>query len=227
MLGVQAYKGMKNRSQAAPVDRRRVRGDRSRAAVLARALQMASVEGLGGITMGQLAADLRVSKGNLTVLFGGKESLQLATLDAARERIIERVVNPGLKSQSPLARLKALCEAWFEYVERREFAGGCLMYATAHEYRAQRGPLHETAVRNLDEWRRLLGRQIQDAKAAGEIDRAVDTRDAVIVLSSYQNMAHLAKTTHDEATYERTRQLCKTYIDGLSGKVRRGSHALP
>lgn len=55
---------------ASPVDGRRARGMRSRAAVLERSVQLASREGLEGLTIGELAADLQVHKSSVFALFG-------------------------------------------------------------------------------------------------------------------------------------------------------------
>src|SRR6266542_1723721 len=73
-------------------DDRRRRGARKRAAVLARAVEVASTEGLEGLTIGRLAADLGISKGHLTVLFPSKEALQIATFDANRPRRSQRAL---------------------------------------------------------------------------------------------------------------------------------------
>ncbi len=69
---------------------------RSRAAILERSVQMASREGLEGLTIGALASDLGVAKSSVHALFGSKEELQLATLGGARAILIDRVIAPAL-----------------------------------------------------------------------------------------------------------------------------------
>src|ERR1700690_3683554 len=88
-----------------PSDGRLARGARSRRAVLERSVQMASRDGLEGLTIGALAADLELHKSNVFALFGSKAELQLATLAAARATLIELVVLPALESPEGLARL--------------------------------------------------------------------------------------------------------------------------
>src|SRR5919201_6814677 len=73
-------------------DGRRARGDRTKQAILARAVQIASEEGLEGLSIGRLAADLGVSKSGLFAHFGSKAELQLATVDFAREVFIDEVI---------------------------------------------------------------------------------------------------------------------------------------
>ncbi len=197
------------------LDGRRARGDRSRLAVLDRALGIASVEGLEGLTLGRLAAEAGISKGNLTVLFGDKEALQLATIDASIARMVSIVVEPALRKTSPFARVQALCDGWFKRIAGGDFPGGCFMYATAHEYRARSGALHDRAVHNLLLWRKTLGKQLREAQAAGELRPDIDVVDAVITLVAYQNTAHLAQTTGDTAMFEHAWRLSRRFLDSL------------
>src|ERR1700690_1632701 len=85
-----------------PADGRRARGVRSRIAVLERSVQMASRDGLEGLTIGALAADLGVHKSSVHALFGSKQELQLATLAAARAILIDHVIAPALSSEEGL-----------------------------------------------------------------------------------------------------------------------------
>src|SRR4030088_1296352 len=99
-----------------PSDGRRARGMRTRAAILERSVQMASREGLEGLTIGALAADLGVHKSSVHALFGSKEELEVATLAAARAVLIDHVIVPGLTSEGGLPRLRAIGDAWWDYL---------------------------------------------------------------------------------------------------------------
>ena len=67
-----------------------MKGDRTRQSILERAVDIASVEGLEGLTIGRLADELDMSKSGLFAHFGSKEDLQLATI-AETEPYKERV----------------------------------------------------------------------------------------------------------------------------------------
>jgi len=183
--------------------------------ILARAIDVASSLGLEGITFGGLADDLRLSKGNLTVLFGDKERLQLATLDAAVQRFIEVIVSPALRKRTPLARLRALCEGWFAYMEGMTFPGGCFIYAAAHEYRARPGVIRNRVIAMLNAWKRQLGAEIRDARRDGQIRAEVKTRETVSVLCGHQNAAHLAQLLDDRASFDLARRLSREHIASL------------
>ena len=68
------------------------KGEQTRTAIVAQSLDLASVVGLNGLSIGALAEHTGMSKSGLFAHFGSKEALQLAVLDAAEERFVEMVV---------------------------------------------------------------------------------------------------------------------------------------
>src|SRR5262249_38335025 len=103
-----------------PVSTKRTRspGDRARARIAAQAAELATIEGLDGLTIGRLAEATGVPKSSVHALFGSKEELQLATIKAARDSFIAEVVSPALTGTDPgRERLVALCEGYLSYVE--------------------------------------------------------------------------------------------------------------
>ncbi len=156
---------------AAPTDGRRARGMRSRAAVLERSVQMASREGLEGLTIGALAADLEVHKSNVFALFGSKQELQLATLAAARAILIEHVIAPALASAEGLPRLLAIGDAWCEYLGADVFAGGCFLCAASTEMDGRPGPVRDAVASVMREWIAVLHANVEAAIAAGDLPR--------------------------------------------------------
>src|ERR1700730_13381978 len=94
---------------------------RTRQEILRLATDIASAEGLEGLSIGRLATELRMSKTGIFAHFGSKEQLQLATVGAAKEVFLEQVVKPSLDNLRGLPRLKAMLESWLGYVERIVF----------------------------------------------------------------------------------------------------------
>src|SRR5215468_4179777 len=103
--------------------RQRSDGARSRRTILRAAASLATVDGLEGISIGNLAAHIGMSKSGLYAHFGSKEELQLATVDTAREIFDAEVLAPIAGIDDPLERLKALCNSFLDHVERRVFPG--------------------------------------------------------------------------------------------------------
>ena len=121
----------------------RADGERTRAAILRAAADLATVDGLEGLSIGHLAAATGISKSGLYAHFGSKQELQLATVEEAERIFTEEVVQPALAARPGLAQLAAVCEAFFGYVQRRVFPGGCFFAATALEMGTHPGPVKE------------------------------------------------------------------------------------
>src|SRR3954468_12917218 len=116
------------------VDGRRARGDSTRRAILGRAMQIASADGLEGLSLARLADDLGMSKSGLFAHFGSKEELQLSTLRAARRVFSDESVVPAQSRPEGIERLLALPPAWLNYIGGDTFAGGCLFMEAAAEF---------------------------------------------------------------------------------------------
>src|SRR6204780_4822238 len=74
---------------------RRPRGLKTRRAILRKAVNIASLEGLEGLTIGKLAGALRISKSGLFAHFGSKKDLQCAVVDEARGIFAEKIIPPA------------------------------------------------------------------------------------------------------------------------------------
>jgi AcrR family transcriptional regulator len=189
-------------------DGRRRRGDRSRAEILECVLQTASTVGLENVTFGSIAGELGLSKGNLTVLFGDKTSLQLAAFEAAIAKVIDLIVKPALAKRTPKARLRALVDGWFGHIGNGLFPGGCFLFGTAHEFRAREGPVREQVLFQMQRWRGLFEREFA---AAG----ARNPAEAAFSVISYQNSAHLFLLLGDRASFDRAHRGARRVVDNL------------
>ena len=121
----------------------RADGERTRAAILRAATSLATVDGLEGLSIGHLAAATGISKSGLYAHFGSKQELQLATVEEAERILTAEVIQPALAARPGLAQLAAVCEAYFSYLQRRVFPGGCFFAATALEMGTRPGPVKD------------------------------------------------------------------------------------
>jgi AcrR family transcriptional regulator len=143
------------------------KGADTRAAILARALDIASVDGLEGLTIGRLAAELEMSKSGLFAHFGSKQELQLATVAAAAGRFRTEVIEPALKAPDGVPRLEAMAGSYLAHLEGNQYAGGCFWAATSAEYDDRPGPVRDAIAAALDAW---LGELERQARIAGSSD---------------------------------------------------------
>jgi AcrR family transcriptional regulator len=137
------------------------KGAATRAAILERAVHLASAEGLEGLTIGSLAAELRMSKSGLFAHFGSKQELQLATVAAAAEQFREAVIEPALSRPEGAERLRAVCESYLDHLDL--YPGGCFWGATSAEYDDRPGPVRDAIAAALDAWLAELARQAEIA----------------------------------------------------------------
>jgi AcrR family transcriptional regulator len=133
------------------------KGSETRASILDRAVDLASVEGLEGLTIGRLAAELRMSKSGLFAHFGSKQELQLATVEAAALRFRDSVIVPSLDAPEGAPRIRAMGERYLD--QMGDYSGGCFWAATSAEYDDRPGPVRDAIAAALDAWTGELERQ--------------------------------------------------------------------
>jgi AcrR family transcriptional regulator len=179
-------------------DGRRARGDRTRQLVLENAVQIASVEGLEGLTLGGVASASGVAKPTIQTLFGSREELQIRTLDLAVVMVgsaIQQAVPPRARG---LLRLRKLADAWFAVVERGLLPGGCLMTSAATEYRARPGVLRDAVVAHRGRWKARLLDAAREAEADGSLAPDADIDKIVYEILALENAANGPCTDRDD-----------------------------
>jgi AcrR family transcriptional regulator len=156
----------------------------TRAAILRRAVDIASVEGLEGLTIGRLATELGMSKAGVIGHFGTKEELQLATLDLAADIFREAVWEPVEHLPAGLPRLLAICESWTGYARRPPFPGGCFIAAASFEFDGRSGRVHDALAKVVRQWRKTLINEIRSAVEAGDLPADTDPEQAAFSLEA-------------------------------------------
>lgn len=185
---------------------RRAHGERTRQAILEAAVDIASAEGLEGLTIGRLAAELAMSKSGLFAHFGSKEELQLATVEAARDIFVREVVRPAFEAPKGVARLWSLCDVWLEYVRREVFRGGCFFAAAAAEFDGRPGAVRDRVAAIMKEWLNVLGRSVAEAQGEGQFDSSADPAQLAFELNALEMGANWAYQLHgDRQAFGRAR----------------------
>jgi AcrR family transcriptional regulator len=123
--------------------RKRADGQRTRDAIVREAVSLATLDGLEGLSIGNLASALDMSKSGVYAHFGSKQDLQLATVDEAARIFEVEVIQPALDAAPGLAQLVALCDAFFDHLTRRTFPGGCFFASAVLEMGSRPGPVKQ------------------------------------------------------------------------------------
>ncbi|MBG0564299.1 TetR/AcrR family transcriptional regulator [Actinoplanes aureus] len=184
----------------------RPRDDGARQTILRRAADIASQDGLEGLSIGRLATELGMSKSGLFGYFGSKEELQLATIRTATTIFVDEVVKPALAVEPGLDRLRRLLDNWLHYSEQRTFAGGCFFFSVNAEFDARPGRIRDTLTAAGQDWRDLLTRTVEEARGLGELPADTDADQLAFELLAFLQTANAASLLFDDAdAYRRAR----------------------
>jgi AcrR family transcriptional regulator len=162
----------------------KTKGQRTREAILDEAARLATVVGLEGLSIGELARATGMSKSGLYAHFGSKLDLQLATIERARQTFVVEVLRPALHAPKGIERLLAACEAFISHVERRVFPGGCFFSAAAVDVSSRPGPVHDAILAQRLDWLAILERLAAEATELGELEPDADPAQVAFELQA-------------------------------------------
>lgn len=135
---------------------------------------MASKVGLGGLTIGNLAREMGMSKSGLFGHFESKENLELQLLDRAVEKFVQKVIAPALKEPRGIPRIRMLFECWLAWETHASLPGGCPFVSMANELDDRPGPARDRLVGYQQDWIEALGQSGRIAVEEGHFRRDTD-----------------------------------------------------
>ena len=137
---------------------------------------IAAREGLAGLTIGRLARDLRMSKSGLFAHFRSKRSLEMATINEARNLFASQVLLPAKAANEGIEQLWILCISWLAHIEHRVFPGGYFFTGAFFECAERSGAIEDEINRLAQEWWGMLRNAVQKSQDRKEINSSVDAR---------------------------------------------------
>ena len=193
-------------------DRRSSKGTETKRKILAHAMGIAAREGLAGLTIGRLARDLRMSKSGLFAHFRSKRSLEMATINEARNVFASQVLSPAKAANEGIEQLWILCNSWLAHIERRVFPGGYFFTGAFFECAERSGAIEDEINRLAQEWWGMLRNAVQKAQDRQEINSNVDARQISfdlngILIAGY--WAYLAEKNEEVFTETRNALFAK------------------
>jgi AcrR family transcriptional regulator len=171
--------------EKAPARRTQPRGDRARVAILSTAMAVATVDGLDGLSLRQLATTLGVSKAGLFAHFASKEELQLATVDFAAARFEAVVVQPALAESNRLLRIWRCHQLRLDWIAAADLPGGCFFANAQFEFDMKPGPVRDRLARHCADWLAFLVRLVESAMRAGDLPPDVDARQLAFEIDAF------------------------------------------
>jgi AcrR family transcriptional regulator len=199
-------------------DGRRRRGNQTRESILQAAADIASVHGLDGLTIGRLATELGMSKSGLFAHFGSKEELQLATIDAASRRFVDRVIRPSRHLPRGRERLEALLGDWLGYLRDEVFEGGCFFHTIKAEFDSRaEGPVRDRVIEYTQQFYGLLIRETRKAQEAGDLDPSGDAEQLAFEVDALGSAANQHfQLMRDPSAFDRARAAIHERLDAVS-----------
>lgn len=230
-LGIGAEVSVDVMPEARPAAKgRKAKGGRTRQTILEVAVNIASAEGLEGLTIGRLASQLSMSKSGLFAHFGSKEDLQLATIEEARSVFIREVILPALEAERGIPRLWKLCDVWLSHVQggivSGGCSGGCFFAAAASEFDSRPGQVRDRIAEIMREWLSTLRRAVVESQEAGQLSKDVDPTQLAFEFNSFELGANWAYQLYgDKQAFARARAAMLERLRRHS--TRSGSSLLP
>jgi AcrR family transcriptional regulator len=192
---------------------------KTRREILQVAVDIASAEGLEGLSIGRLAAELKMSKTGIFSHFGSKEQLQLATVETAKQVFLEQVVQPALQGNRGVSRLRAMLENWLGYVEKSVFRGGCFFAAASAEFDSRPGAVRDQIAELTRAWMVGLREEIEVARSQKEIHASVKPVQLAFELHAYVQEANWAfKLFNDKSAFQVARWAIADHIAAAAGE---------
>jgi AcrR family transcriptional regulator len=197
---------------------KRASAETIRREILRAAVDIASAEGLEGLSIGRLAEAMRMSKSGIFAHFGSKKELQLATVETAKDIFTQLVVAPAMGKARGVERLQAMLENWLRYVEKGVFSGGCFFFAASAEFDSRPGAVRDRIAELMKNWLRVLEHEIAYARKAGEMPSSIQPAQFAFELHACVQEANWAlKLFEDKSTIRLARRAIAERIAGASG----------
>ena len=207
-------------SEDPPTQTRKPRDDglKSRHAILDAAARLATIHGLEGLSIGELAQHIGMSKSGLYAHFKSKEELELATIDSAAEIFVNDVIRRVPDSVRGVARVMALAEAFFQHLARRVFPGGCFFATVAAQLAPRPGRARDRVSKLQEEWIGQFIAALRQACDDGEIQANADLDQLAFEITAMLFLANFAWIMTEN---ERVLSQARVGIRGVLGRVGR------
>ena len=193
----------------------------SRRTILLAAANLATTRGLEGLSIGELAQHIGMSKSGLYAHFKSKEELELATIETAAEIFERDVLGPAGESPGGLGRVLALSEAFLGHLERRVFPGGCFFATVSVQLASRPGRPRDRVMELQQRWLEQFAEALGQAVAGGELPRDTDIDQLVFEITAMLVRANFTwVVTGDDACWSRPGSASATSSTGLPARPR-------
>jgi AcrR family transcriptional regulator len=194
----------------------RADGIQSRRAILHAAAKLATTRGLEGLSIGELAKHIGMSKSGLYAHFKSKQELELATIDTATEIFEREVIARIPLAPGGFERIEALNEAFLDHLERRVFPGGCFFATVAAQLAPHPGPARDRVLKLQNMWQEQFLIALREEIKRGGLPAKADVDQLAFEITAMMFRANFAWiVTEDLKVLER----CRAGVENVISRV--------
>lgn len=163
----------------------------TRSLILQSALEIVCIYGFAGVTLGNLARKVGMSKSGLFAHFKSIEQVHLDLICYAVDEFRSRVIAPALEVVDGLPRLQRTVEDWLDWACRPGTLGGSPLIAGFFEFDDREGAVRDSLLEQELAWRAYLGELVEAAIKNGTFRQDLDRDQFVSELSGIYYNFHV------------------------------------
>jgi AcrR family transcriptional regulator len=137
------------------------KGEATRLRVIDEAARQAALKGLTGVSLGDLAEAVGISKSGLFKHFESKDAMQRAVVEQVMDHFAQFVWGPAEELEHGRARLELIFDRWLDWAEHEWPKCGCPITAFSVELDDQPGELRDFFQTRLQGWRKTVVREFR------------------------------------------------------------------
>jgi AcrR family transcriptional regulator len=206
-----SFNKMTGRAMVAAMSRS---GRATRDRILDVGLNILSISGFAGVTIGALASQVGMSKSGLFAHFKSKDEIDIALLEQMVTVAEQNVVAPAMRVPQGLARLTVLIDNWFGWSTKAGLLGGCPAAAGMFELDDVEGPVRDKLLELEKVWNDMLKQFITEAIDTGELSKDLDIEQFMWELTGFYLNHHASRRfMRDRDANMRARKAYQGLID--------------
>ncbi|MDO1558086.1 TetR/AcrR family transcriptional regulator [Brevundimonas sp. 2R-24] len=186
-----------------------------RARVVEAAMELFWAKGYGGTSVAEILAKTDLNAGSLYHVFPGKQDVLIAVLEAYRDGIRPRLLEPAWQGvEDPIERVFALLEHYRRMIVATDGAFGCPIGNLALELSEPDPAVRDLLALNFDNWAAAVTECL--AAAGDRLPPEVDRDElGAFVLTTMEGGVMLSRTNRDVAYFDRAVKVLRHYFDLL------------
>ena len=187
------------------------KGAVTKAFILQGAIEIAGKEGLEGITIGNLAERVEMSKSGVFAHFGSRDELLIEVIKEYYRRFERDVFEPALSLPKGLPRLRKMIRNWID-VSSDKNSPGCFFISGAIEYDDRPSHIREELFKSVEVWRNAIRRAIKESIEEGQLKSDTDVEQMLFQIYSVVLGVH-----HDSRFLKirQTKEIANKVIEAL------------